>query len=331
VDAVIGILGILEAGGAYVPLDAHDPDARVAAILEDSAAPLMLVQSSLRERLDGAAAAIIELDEGSFADAGPAPAIDPATTPDHLAAIVYTSGSTGTPKGVEIPHRAIMARVRNGYRSRRHDLQKAPLSVVAHFSDLLVPLLSGGPVIVVPDECLGSGRALSDVILRYGTSRMVFVPSQLGALLEGGSEAVSALARLDSVIVSGESLTPGLVSAFKRLLPHTVLLNAYGASEVAGLACMGEVSSPDDITAGSAIAGCAVYVLDDDLRLVAEGESGEVYLGGPQLARGYRGNPALTEERFVSDPFSEGGRRMYRTGDLAERLQEWQNPYSRAA
>lgn len=321
-DAVVGILGVLKAGGAYVPINPCDPEERVSEIIEDAGVSLVLSQSHLRERLRVPASNVIELSDGriqygSLRTEGTVPS---GTTQDNLAAIVYTSGSTGIPKGVEIRHSAIMARIRNGYRPRRHDLQKAPLSVVAHFSDLILPLLSGGPVIFIPDACLRSGRALLDVIQRYGTTRMVFVPSQLSVLLEGDSDTVAALGRLDSVIVSGESLNPTLVRDFKRLLPHTVLLNAYGASEVAGLACMGAVSSPDDITVGNAIPGCAVYVLDDDLRPARAGALGEVYLGGPQLARGYRRNPSLTGERFVVDPSSEAGSLMYQTGDLAERL-----------
>lgn len=233
-DAVTGILGILKAGGAYVPINPREPDDRIGAILEDSGAPVVLVGAGLGSRLR-AAAKMIELGEPSTPTAGVCrrkPGL--FVTPENLAAIVYTSGTTGTPKGVEIPHRAIMARVRNGYSRRRHDLQKAPLSVVAHFSDLLLPLISGGPVIFVPDAGLASGRALLDVILHYGTTRMVFVPSQLRTLLEGGSDAVAALGRLDSLIVSGEALSPSLVADFKRLLPHVTLVNAYGASEVAG-------------------------------------------------------------------------------------------------
>jgi amino acid adenylation domain-containing protein len=318
-DAVVGILGILKAGGAYVPIDPREPDERVREILDDADAPLILVQPDLLDRLDPNANCAFMLDHTLLADGhaeGPLP--DAPVNPDDLCAIVYTSGSTGRPKGIEIPHKAIMARVRNGYAHRRHDLQKARLSVVAHFSDLLLPLISGGPVIVTADACFASGRSLLDVILRYGTTRMVFVPSQLAALFEGGDDAIAALRRLDTVLVSGEALTPALVETFKRLLPRVSLLNAYGASEVAGLACIAEISSSDEVTVGRAMRGFSVYVLDDERRPVFDGEIGEVYIGGAQVARGYRGAPALTAERFVNDSLSGSGDRLYRTGDLAQ-------------
>lgn len=321
-DAVIGILGILKAGGAYVPINPHDPEARITAIIEDSGAALTLVQPHLRPLLR-TAADVIELNGGAVAHAHSAITMTPASTlPTNLAVIVYSSGSTGPPKGIEISHRSIMARARNGYRPRRGDLQKAPLSVVAHFSDLVLPLMSGGPVIFLPDSCFNSGRALSEVICRQGTSRMVFVPSQLSAFMEGGKDAVMALGRLDSVIVSGEPLSPSLVRGFKRRLPHVALVNAYGASEVAGLVCMGEVRAPEDITVGHPIPGCAVGLLDEDLNPVPDGAEGEVYIAGAQVARGYRRNPGLTAERFLARPSGSDGGPVYRTGDRAQRLKD---------
>jgi amino acid adenylation domain-containing protein len=320
IEAVIGILGILKAGGAYVPINPRDPDERLNRIIENAGIRLVLLQKHLRGRLQVPAAQAIGIDPDSLAySSRSSKVVVSGVNPDNLAVIVYTSGSTGFPKGVEIPHRAITARLRNGYRARRHDVQKAPLSVVAHFSDLLVPLLSGGPIIFAEDACLTSGHSLLDLVSRNEPTRMVFVPSQLAVLLEAGSDALAALARLDSVILSGEPVTPALVGTFKHLLPHVTLLNAYGASEIAGLACMGEVSSPSDITVGSELPGCSVYLLDEELSPVADGTVGEVYFGGPQLARGYAGDPLLTAERFISDPFKAGGSRMYRTGDSAER------------
>lgn len=319
VDAVVGILGILKAGGAYVPIAPSDPDARIDAIVRDTAAPVVLCQNHLRERVG--MADIVALDTARLATSADCPTgTAPEAGPSNLAAVVYTSGSTGRPKGVEIEHGAILHRLASGYAPRRHDLQKAPLTVGAHFSDLLVPLLSGGPVIFAPNACLTSGRALLAFLGAYETTRMVFVPSQLSALLESGGEAVAALSRLDTVIVGGELLGPELVKTFRTLLPHTQLVNGYGTCEVAGFICMGPVDSPDDITVGTPTPGCEVHILDERLRPVASGDRGELCVGGPRLARGYRHNLSLTSERFVHDPFSESARRLYRAGDVAERL-----------
>jgi non-ribosomal peptide synthetase component F len=244
-EAVVGLLAILKAGGAYVPIDSHDPDERIHSILEDAAAPVLLVHPTQRERAELTGTRFVVLDVnttmGEVDERGLGGVV---TRPENLAAIVYTSGSTARPKGVEIPHSAIMARVRGGYRPRRHDLQKAPLSVVAHFSDLLLPLISGGPVIIVPDNVVVNVAELMRTVRAHDTTRMVFVPSQLSAVFESGSVVCNDLRQLDSIIVSGEALTPALVTAHRDVLPDVALLNAYGASETAGLACMGGVSSP---------------------------------------------------------------------------------------
>ena len=318
-EAVVGIMGILEAGGAYVPISPQDPGERIARLLSDAGVTCVVARPSLREHLGSYANDAIALDFQTIGRGEERERPRRRTEPEHLAAIVYTSGTTGSPKGVEIPHRAIMARMENGYRPRRGDLQKAPLHVVAHFSDLLLPLLTGEPVIVVPEDDVRDGSGLLRQVLRHRTTRMVFVPSQLAAMLDAGSDAIAALRQLDTIIVSGESLSPALVDTVRRLLPNTLLLNAYGASEVAGLACSGPVDSQDDITVGTAIPGCEVYVLDEQQREVPSGTAGEVYLGGRQLARGYRGDAPLTAERFITHPF-RAGERLYRTGDLAERL-----------
>lgn len=341
IEAVVGILGILKAGGAYAPINPKDPEARIAGIIRDLASPVIVTQTDMRDRLSMVQVEVLVLEDISadnnldttlsLPNGNVTASTGTGVSAEHLAVIVYTSGTTGVPKGVEIPHRAVMARMRNGYKPRAHDLQKAPLNVVAHFSDLLVPLMSGLAVIVPSESSFSSGRTLFDTVARYGTTRMVFVPSQLNAILDGGREAIMALRRLDTVIVSGEALTPSLVERFMQLLPNVALLNGYGASEVAGLACLGEVSSPDDITVGSAIPGFIVRVLTESLESVNPGGIGEVYLGGAQVARGYRSDPAITAEHFIRDPFvsashtsgaSGSGQRalLYRTGDLAVRL-----------
>ena len=113
---------------------------------------------------------------------------------------------------------------------------------------------------------------------------------------------------------------PALVDKFKTLLPSVRLINAYGAAEVAGLVCMGEVTSAHDISVGSALPGCTIYVLDDNQRPVRRGAVGEVYVGGAQLANGYVRDPGLTAERFIRDPFKSDGSLIYRTADSAESL-----------
>lgn len=314
IEAVIGILGVLEAGGAYIGIKPSDVEQRLEGIVKDSGAVLAVgphpptVKTSLKRFVWTEAVRAIPRGVANRR----------RCEPDDIAAVVYTSGSTGAPKGVEISHRAIMARMRHGYVHRRNDLQRASLQVVAHFSDLLLPLVCGGPVIIVPDDCLTNSRGLLRLFDIYSPSRMVFVPSQLWMLLDGGADIITALQRLDTIIVSGEALAPGLVARCKDLLPRIALANGYGATEVAGLACIGEVHVSEPITVGRPLDSCKVYVLDEEQRTVPIGCAGEVYIGGSQVARGYRSQPALTGARFIDDPF--GDSRMFRTGDIGEFL-----------
>jgi amino acid adenylation domain-containing protein len=317
-EAIVGILGILNAGGAYVPIGLRDPTERMACIVRDAAVSVVVAQPNLRDRLNSCGIDTVVLNVRDFEMPSPVINFESGTNAEHLATIVYTSGTAGKPKGVEIPHRAIMARLQSGYAPQRGDLQKASLTTVAHFSDLLLPLLSGGPVIIVGDGEVRSGLGLLQRARISGTSRLVLVPSQLAAILDGIPDGdMDAFREIRTVILSGEPLAKDLVVRFKLLAPHAELINGYGTSEVAGLTCMGAIQSPDDITVGTPLEGCEVYVLDEKLREVPIGLVGEVYLGGPQLARGYRQEPALTAERFVPHPFRVGGR-LYRTGDLAE-------------
>ena len=319
VEAVAAIIGILEAGGAYAPVDPHDPDERIRAIIEGSGAPVVVTQPDMGERVRSVAAEVVEI-EPTLLDDGAAvpPKVSEPPARDRLAAIIYTSGTTGTPKGVEIPHSAVLERLHNGYPVRTGDLHKSPLNTVGHLSDLIAPLLAGGPVIVVPDELARDGAGLLELALRHASTRLVFVPSQLAILLEDGSEILRALRHLDTVIVSGEPLNETLAERFMALLPEVSLYNAYGATEVAGLASAGQVDTPNDITVGVPMPGFSVYLLNEERQPVRNGEVGEAYISSAQVAQGYRSNVTLTAERFLLDPFRKDGARMYRTGDLAQ-------------
>ena len=284
VEAVAAIIGILEAGGAYVPVDVHDPDKRIGDIIEDIGAPVVVTQRNMGERVRGFAAEVVEIEPGLFDDgaAVPPPGSEPPAR-DRLAAIIYTSGTTGTPKGVEIPHSAVLERLHNGYPVRTGDLHKSPLNTVGHLSDLIAPLLAGGPVIVVPDELARDGAGLLELALRHASTRLVFVPSQLAILLEDGSEILRALRHLDTVIVSGEPLNETLAERFMALLPEVSLYNAYGATEVAGLASAGQVDTPNDITVGVPMPGFSVYLLNEERQPVRNGEVGEAYISSAQV------------------------------------------------
>lgn len=316
---IVFMLAVLKAQGAYVPIDPTYPADRIEHILTDARLTLLLVRQASDVPSIPPTVRVLVIDEfDSGADkAGPFQFID--MPPECPALVIYTSGSTGRPKGVIISHRAAVSRTVNGYKYRKGDLQKFSLSVIAHLADVFRPLVAGGVVVLVPDEVVRDPSAFCAAIRLHGTTRLVFVPSHLQALLEGDPHHVEALRSLDTIIVSGEALTPSVVQAVKTMLPHVALLNSYGLSEMAGLVCMGEVHDAALITVGHPLPGIQMHILDEERNPVATGQQGEIYIGGAQVASGYLNQDTATAERFVTDPFGRPGERMYRTGDAGRR------------
>ena len=306
----VGIVGILRSGAAYVPIDASYPAHRIVELIGECGATVCVTDGSSDSVT---AVPSIRLSDELDEAAAPAHAVSDVG-PDAPAVIVYTSGSTGRPKGVVLSHRAVLHRIAHGYPRRPNDLQRASISVVAHVSDLLVPLLEGGPVIVVDDAARRSIARLADYVERYRPSRLVFVPSLLRTLLDVGPEGERCLAGIDTVVLSGESLTPPVAAAFLSRFPAIRLVNAFGIAEAAGLASTGEITSAEDIHAGYPVPGTIIRVMSDALVPCGPDEPGEICFGGPQLAIGYLNDPVLTAERFIVDPGDH--ERLYRTGDL---------------
>ncbi|MGW4891958.1 amino acid adenylation domain-containing protein [Kitasatospora sp. NPDC004240] len=314
-DLVVGVLGTLKAGGAYVPIDPDYPAQRAAAILEEARPAVVLTHARHRELFAGTTTPLVLLDEQ-----WPAIAARPATAPpDHgsprdLVYTVYTSGSTGKPKGTMIEHRSMVntveavipLHVRPGGRI----YQLSPMSFDAA-SLVLLSTLAGGATLVAPVTAGTYGGAELIEQLREADVTAVTGPPTVLPVLDP-----AALPKLESILCGGEVLTPDLASAWS---PGRRLLNGYGPSECAVAATLFEVEPGaryDNVPIGRPIANTAVYVLDDRLRPVPPGVTGELYLGGDGVGRGYVGRPDLTAERFVADPFGAPGARLYRTGDL---------------
>jgi amino acid adenylation domain-containing protein len=321
-EAIIAILAVLKAGGAYAPLDPAHPAERVAYMIGDAGMALVVTTRRLRSRLMPTVA-VIELDEGRRRETAARAHRSTVENerspsqphPENAALIIYTSGSTGTPKGVIIPHRALVRRITGEYPYSPGDIHKASLAVIAHVSEVLLPLGVGAPVLIVPDEDAKDPARLVAAMLRHGTRRVVLVPSQLRATLNAGAEVVSQLSRLRSIIVGGEALPEDLAALALEQLPAVSLCVGYGLTETTTMVSMGEVTAHTGATVSRPLPGSRIYVLDDRLEPAAVGEVGDIYVGGSHLARGYLRRPALTAERFVPDPFANDGSRMYRTGD----------------
>jgi amino acid adenylation domain-containing protein/thioester reductase-like protein len=328
-DLPLALLAILKAGGAYLPLDPAYPQERLAYMLADSQASILLTHNNLLNQLPASAGRTICLDDEWPALAGDYPAENPthANTPDNLAYVVYTSGSTGRPKGVLATHRATLNRLAWMWQSYpfapgEFCCQKTSLSFVDAVWELFGPLLQGVASVLLPPAVAQYPARLVQALDHYAVTRIVLVPSLLRAILDSPAPDLPArLARLRYWTVSGEAFPLELWQRFKAQFPNAILLNLYGSSEVAADATWydsqwGEPAATVPI--GRPIANMQVHLLDEQLRPVPPGESGHLYVGGPGLARGYLRQPGLTAARFLPDPFSpDPGRRLYQTGDLA--------------
>jgi len=319
VEMVVGLLGILKAGAAYVPLDPDYPAERLAYMIEDSGIELLLTQQALLPSLPvPAGVRCVALDSLAL-DEWPATALALPVVAEQLAYVIYTSGSTGRPKGAGNSHRALTNRLcwmQQAYGLDGSDtvLQKTPFSFDVSVWEFFWPLMTGARLAVAaPGEHRDPAQLIA-TIQRHQVSTLHFVPSMLQAFIhEPGVEACSSLRR---VVCSGEALpVDAQLHVFARL-PGAGLYNLYGPTEAAidvtHWTCRDE--GRDSVPIGQPIANIRTYVLDAGLEPVAPGVSGELYLGGVGLARGYHRRASLTAERFVADPFTPG-ERLYRTGD----------------
>ncbi|MFL4951233.1 amino acid adenylation domain-containing protein [Streptomyces sp. MMS24-I31] len=324
-EMVIALLAVLKAGGGYVPLDPGYPAERLTAMLDDVAAPLVVTRSDLRGRLAQRAARTLVLDEvAEELAAAPAHAPDPQAAPDSLAYILFTSGSTGRPKGVMVEHRSVLRLVcGTDYVSFGPDerfAQVADASFDALTFELWGALLHGGALFVVDTDQLLTPGGLARALSEHRITSM-FLTSAL--FTEVMTQNPATFAGLTHLLVGGDVLN---VSRIRQLLdaPATDrplrLLNGYGPTETTTFAVCHPIEElPDDATTvpiGRPIANTTAYVLDPYLRPLPVGVPGELYIGGPGVARGYANRPRLTAERFLPDPYAGGGARMYRTGDV---------------
>jgi amino acid adenylation domain-containing protein len=322
-EMVVGLLGILKAGATYVPVDSSIPSERLAFILNDVNAPILLTQHKFAHILPDRCRAV-HLDRNwpkiaPHSDRNP----DVALTPNHPTYIMYTSGSTGAPKGVQLSHRGICNRLlwmQQTYHLTPDDrvLQKTPFTFDVSVWEFFWPLITGAVLVLAKPEGHRDPEYLVSLIKREAITTVHFVPSMLEAFLE--HPAVSECTTLRRVICSGEALSPRLQEQFFSCL-RTELHNLYGPTEasidVTSWVCH-RGASGERVPIGAPIANTTMYVLDRHLQPVPIGLPGELHIGGMGLAHGYVNRPDLTAEKFIPNPFSVvGGERLYKTGDIA--------------
>ena len=315
------MLASLRRGAAFMLIDTDYPDERIAFMVRDSAAAVVVTTPELSVRLPADTRVLTD-----FPDSCRATEPAEAGSADDIAYIIYTSGSTGQPKAVMQTHRATLNRLAwmwNAFPFAVDDVccQKTAVGFVDVISEILGPVLGGAPLVFIPEEARRDPASLIRFLAAERVTRIVVVPSLLEILLDYDDLIRSSLDRLRLWVCSGEPLTDELAHRFFTTMPDAVLLNLYGSSEVGADVTWERVAHEPQhapVMIGRPLDGTSVHVLDANLEPVPIGTPGEIWVGGAQLARGYLHRPALTAERFVPDPFVPGGR-LYRTGDLGMR------------
>jgi amino acid adenylation domain-containing protein len=328
IEMIVGLLGILKAGGAYVPLDPHYPAERLAFMLADAAAKILLTQSHLHPNLPHTTAQVIAVDLTNLhltqqSTTNP----HPITSPDNAAYVIYTSGSTGTPKGVVVPHRGLghLVEVQKALFHLTPDdriLQLASLSFDAATFEIVMALGSGATLVLEDRWDLLPGPALLRLLHEHQISVITITPSALALLPDD-----HPLPHLRLINVAGEACSATLVNRWGR---GRTFCNLYGPTETTIWATV-ESCSPGEQPPpiGQAIPSLAVYLLDEHLQPIPDGTVGEIYIGGLGVTRGYRHKAALTATAFRPDPFTDQpGGRLYKTGDLAYQLPDGRLVYA---
>ncbi|GAA3034829.1 non-ribosomal peptide synthetase [Actinokineospora globicatena] len=312
-DLVIAFLAVLKAGAAYLPLDLAYPPERLSRLVADSGVEFVIAATD--PPLPGVTWVPVDTP-------GTAELSVPLRSPDQLAYITYTSGSTGHPKGVMVPHRAVVRLLEPMSYAPIHPTDRVLVSSAIPFDVLTLELwgtlLRGATAVLSPDA--PTVEALGRLLRDQRVTSAWFIASLFHQIVDTDPQL---LAPLRQVLAGGEAVAARQVASVVNALPGLRVVNGYGPTECTTFATTW--TAPNDFTGaepvplGGPIDNTTVYVLDPALRPLPAGIPGEIYIGGPGVARGYRGRAALTADKFLPDPFAGNGTRMYRTGDKARR------------
>jgi amino acid adenylation domain-containing protein len=316
-EMVVGLLGILKAGAAFAPLDPRYPRERLALLLDDTQATLLLTQPSLAECLPQGKAQPIYLDNKADILRGQSRENPvPVASPTDLAYVIYTSGSTGKPKAAAINHGAVvnlLHAMAQEFVLREQDvlLAVSPLSFDVATMDVFLPLMLGARVVIVSREVASDGVRLSEQLTACGATVMQATPATWRLLLQAGWQGSKHL----KILCGAESLPRDLADAL--VARGAAVWNLYGPSETTIWSTTHKVAADEEpVPIGRPIANIQVHVLDGHRQPVPIGVPGELYIGGAGLAQGYVNRPELTAEKFIGNPFSSDPEdRLYRTGD----------------
>ncbi|MFC5743625.1 non-ribosomal peptide synthetase [Dyella tabacisoli] len=322
---VVGLLGILKAGGAYLPLDARHPEERLAYMLEDAGVAVLLTETALAQALPthwGHVVCLDDAEQGQRIAAQRTDALARRIQPDNLMYVIYTSGSTGRPKGTLLAHAQVMNYLQWALQS--YPISEgcgAPVNTSMAFdatvTSLWLPLLGGRSV-----RLLGEQDELAELADALAGEERYSLLKLTPAHLEGLRRLYPHAVRPDTTmawVIGGEALSYAQLEYWRARAPGLRLINEYGPTETVVGCCTyevtGELAREGGVPIGRPIANTRLYVLDEALQPVPVGVTGELYVGGAGVGRGYLKRGGLTAERFMADPHGAPGTRMYRTGD----------------
>ncbi len=325
-ELLVGLLAILKAGGAYVPLDPTYPQERLAFMLADTEAAVLLTQTKFADGLPVMSPRVVCVDDAGAPDADWSDENPTAcASADNLAYVMYTSGSTGQPKGVCVTHRSILRLVKSANYVQLQPgevvLQFAPVTFDASTLEIWGALLNGACVALAPAQTL----ALEELGACIRGAQVTTMWLTAGLFHQMVEQRLDDLRGVRQLLAGGDVLSVAHVKRALQGVPGLTLINGYGPTECTTFACCHVMRDSATVSGtvpiGRPITNTQVFILDRQLRPAGIGVAGELYIGGDGLARNYLNSPELTAEKFVPDPFSpSGGARLYRTGDVVRYL-----------
>ena len=322
-DIIIGLLGILKAGACYLPLDPKYPSDRVNFILKDSESKLLLTDATLEDEFIQFPIKSINLEK-SINNIAQNNAIKlPKVNQTDLAYLIYTSGSTGKPKGVAITHENIinstLGRISYYKGTPKAFLLMSSIAFDSSKAGIFWSLCTGAALVISENRLEQDLDKLTSTVKNYSISHTLMLPSLYNEIINNGN--LDNLKSLQTVIVAGEVCTGQLTHNHFRKLPKVNLYNEYGPTEGTIWCTAHKVNKSDiqknNIPIGKPVAGTKIYILDDQMNRVPYGTSGELYIGGKNLAKEYYNDTSKTEKSFIPNPF-KSGEKLYKTGDLVK-------------
>ncbi|WP_141665880.1 non-ribosomal peptide synthetase [Streptomyces prasinus] len=328
VDLIVAVLAVIKAGGTYVPIHHTYPPPRIDSVLAETGTRVLLTDRATElPQLSHQVQVLVVDDAATAIHAADADRSNTAVDPAQLACVMYTSGSSGVPKGAAITHENVVSLAldewwRQG--STERVLLHSPHAWDALTLELWVPLLTGGEVVLAaPGET--DVHALRRLITDEQITGMWITAGLFHVLAEDSPESFRSFRE---VWTGGDVVSPVAVQRVLQVCPDVVVVNGYGPTETTVFASRNPISGRDEVTGivpiGRPLDNMRLYVLDDSLQPIPTGAVGALYIAGAGMARGYLGQPGLTAERFVADPFGPVGHRMYRSGDLVRRRRDGQ-------